>query len=158
MGRFRQDFRGAGAVESAEAWEGISAVRWAGGAKHSAGLELKIHAERRSGNCSAPFRWHSPPKSYRWEYSRRKNNLVSLRKSLLRRKQARNSRWGEEALVKRGWNIYEGSGVRAGGGSSLGFGVNEWQEGNLSVLGLKFLLWWPSCRLGWRGEHRGWEG
>lgn len=71
---------------------GISAVRWAGGAKHSAGLELKIHAERRSGNCSAPFRWHSPLKTYRWEYSRRKNNLVSLRKSLLRRKQARNSR------------------------------------------------------------------
>lgn len=30
--------------------------------------------------------------------------------------------------------------MRAGGGSSLGFGVNEWQEGNVSVLGLKFLL------------------
>ena len=58
-------------METAETWEGISAV-CAGRAKHLTGLELTAHAERRSGDCSSPFKWCSPLRSYRWEYSQRK--------------------------------------------------------------------------------------
>lgn len=68
-------------MESAEAQVGVIKGR-AGEVKHVAWLELVIPAERRSGDCSSPCIRCSLLRSYRWEYSLRKNNLVSLRKSL----------------------------------------------------------------------------